>query len=260
MVETVHRLARGTLDRRGTAQAPAVVSRNAGALDATSVAETNAKAADHPVTSAKGNQLLGAEDLGEVALAVLDLTADRRPAAANVIGGPAIENGADAMNDLLSIVRALPAAKEPRKIDDNGVLFIFVDKDKDKVPVTLVRIGQERLVACSRVGWPSDAMLAGMFAANAWSGREEAHDAFSYSDEEGLYLESHLPLFGALRDADVVKWLRDYLSHIDPWETVAVTVLNELGDDSNFEMAASREGWAIVGKIAGGFVGQILQS
>jgi hypothetical protein len=90
------------------------------------------------------------------------------------------------MNDLLDIVKALPEAREPKKIDDNNVFFYFVDKDDGKVPVTLVRSGQKRLVACSRVGWPSESMLAGFFAVNAWSGKDADHDAFSHWDGEGL--------------------------------------------------------------------------
>jgi hypothetical protein len=41
-------------------------------------------------------------------------------------------------------------------------------------------------------------MLADPFAANAWSGRNEAHDSFSYWDDEGLYLESRLRLPAAV--------------------------------------------------------------
>lgn len=101
---------------------------------------------------------------------------------------------------------------------------------------------------------PTEYFVTAMICANEYNSRRDTHGTFAYASKSKdicrIVLESHIFSRGGVTEDSLKFNLKNFISHIDPFENIILSGIKELGPDSNFLKSG---GWDVLWEAAGAF-------
>jgi len=144
------------------------------------------------------------------------------------------------------------------KLQDEALTFQYNDKDGDNVTSIVTIQDDERLLCVLMIPISEEHFVTSMICANAYNMRKDAHGTFAYSTQIGdkpfIALEAHLITRGGISEAALKQMLRNFISHIDTFESTMISAIQELGPDSSFLKSSDGESfWGVLGAFFNGY-------
>jgi len=151
-------------------------------------------------------------------------------------------------------LKDISSAKQICRTED-AVTFHYKDKDDDNVTSIVTIQDDERLFAVLMLPVPEGHFVTSMICSNMYNIRKDAHGTFAYAtklgDEHYVALEANLMSRGGITEAALRQTMRNFIAHIDTFESVLISAIRELGPDSSFLKSS---GWGSFWEAAGHFL------
>jgi hypothetical protein len=148
------------------------------------------------------------------------------------------------------------------KCDDDLVTFTYRDKDGDNV-LAFISIEESEKVTCMMLmPIPDEYFVTSMICSNLYNSQKDTHGTFVYalSNKESKYIaiESHLLTRGGITEEALKFFLKNFIQHIDRYETIMIPAIQETGPDSSIIKCGAWDAfWSAVGAVLKGAAGSL---
>jgi hypothetical protein len=161
----------------------------------------------------------------------------------------------DDLSDAIEKLRGISGVER----DDESLSFKYRDKDGDNVTVIVKLVDEERVSILLPIAIPESHIASAMIVSNAYNSMKSSFGTFAYASvvasKPFMFLESNICTSGGVDDANLRIQIRNFINHIDNYETVMLSSIKELGPDSDFlKGSSSSEFFRAVGQIAEGML------
>jgi|LakMenE01Jun11ns_1017448.scaffolds.fasta_scaffold9835090_1 hypothetical protein len=167
------------------------------------------------------------------------------------------------LSSLEKIVKSISNVFDVQKDEDN-VMFKFRDKDKDNVTVVLNEVDEERLVSMMALQVPDGCFIGTLIGVNNWNQSKNSHGTFAYmtqaDDKTLIVIESDLILRGGVEEENLKSWVKNLVNHINPFEELVISTIQETGEDSKLLNGDSSNVWSILGDVGNIFLDATLST